>query len=98
MIGPVIDQYGRYRLLTFDHDPATRAPTVEVAHEALLREWPRLRSWLDESRDDVRMQRLLGAATQEWQDADRDPRLLLREARLDQFALWIEDTDVASDG
>ncbi len=62
VISPVVDRFGKYRLLTFDHDPATRAPTVEVAHEALLREWPRLRAWLDESRDDVRMQRLLGAA------------------------------------
>ncbi len=33
----LITEYGRYRLLTFDHDPVTRGPTVEVAHEALLR-------------------------------------------------------------
>ena len=55
----IIDTFGRARLLTFDHDPETREPTVEVAHEALLREWPRLRTWLDDSRDDVRLQRLL---------------------------------------
>ena len=42
----IIDTYGRYRLLTFDRDPATRSPTVEVAHEALLSEWGRLRQWL----------------------------------------------------
>ena len=46
----VIDAFGKARLLTFDNDPATRAPTVEVAHEALLREWPRLREWLNETR------------------------------------------------
>jgi hypothetical protein len=40
----VIDRYGDARLLTFDRDPATREPTVEVAHEALLRNWPRLRA------------------------------------------------------
>ncbi|MBZ0274779.1 MAG: serine/threonine-protein kinase PknK, partial [Anaerolineae bacterium] len=33
----VIDRFGQYRLLTFDNDPATRVPTVEVAHEALIR-------------------------------------------------------------
>ena len=27
------------------------AGTVEIAHEALLREWPRLRGWIDEDRD-----------------------------------------------
>ncbi|HBX70711.1 MAG TPA: hypothetical protein DEH25_15350, partial [Chloroflexi bacterium] len=92
---PVIEQYGRHRLLTFDHDPATRAPTVEVAHEALLREWPRLRAWLDESRSDIRMQRLLGAATQEWLAAEKTPGYLLRGARLDQFSLWLDDTNLA---
>ena len=35
--------FGAVRLLAFDRDPATREPTVEVAHEALIREWPRLR-------------------------------------------------------
>ena len=40
----VIDQWAQARLLTLDRDPRTRVPTVELAHEALLREWPRLRS------------------------------------------------------
>ena len=31
----LIDTYAIYRLLSLDHDPATRRPTVEVAHEAL---------------------------------------------------------------
>ncbi len=92
---PVIDRYGRYRLLTFDHDPATRAPTVEVAHEALLREWSRLRGWLDESRDDVRTQRLLAGAMGEWQENRKDLGFLLRGTRLDQFALWAEDSNIA---
>ncbi len=42
----VIDTFAAYRLLSLDHDPASRAPTIEVAHEALLREWERLRNWL----------------------------------------------------
>ena len=50
----VIDQFVRYRLLTFDRDPVTRGPTVEVAHEALLREWGRLPEWLEASRGDIR--------------------------------------------
>ena len=51
--------FGRARLLTFDHDPKSREPTIEVAHEALLKAWNRL-GWLaDESREDVRMQRTL---------------------------------------
>ena len=84
----VLDAYGRYRLLTFDHDPLTREPTVEVAHEALLRDWPRLRKWLDESRDDVRIQRRLAAATAEWLRGERSDDYLLRGSRLDLFVGW----------
>jgi WD40 repeat protein len=91
----LITEYGRYRLLTFDHDPTTREPTVEVAHEALLREWGRLRGWLVESRDDVRMQRLLTNEARAWQTADQDPSYLLRGARLTQFESWAETTSIA---
>ncbi|KPV52166.1 hypothetical protein SE17_17085, partial [Kouleothrix aurantiaca] len=65
-IDRVIDTYGQYRLLTLDVDPQTRAPTVEVAHEALIRTWARLRGWLDASREDVRQQRRLAGAATEW--------------------------------
>ena len=94
---PIAD-YGSARLLTFDNDPETREPTVEVAHEALLREWPRLRVWLDESRADVRTQRLLNHAAVEWQAAGQDASFLLRGSRLDQFAEWGEATDLALTG
>ena len=53
IMAQVIDLFGRHRLLTFDRDPVTRAPTVEVAHEALFREWGRLESWLDDYREDI---------------------------------------------
>ena len=95
---PVTDQYGRYRLITFDHDPSTRAPTVELAHEALLREWPRLRSWLDESRDDIRMQRLIAAAALEWEASGREASYLLRGSRLEQFDQWVQESDLALSG
>ena len=94
----VLDAFGRARLLTFDRDPATREPTVEVAHEALLREWERLRSWLDESRADLRLQRLLAAAAAEWLAASKDPGFLLRGARLTQLEDWASGTDLALTG
>jgi WD40 repeat protein/transcriptional regulator with XRE-family HTH domain len=95
VLDTVIDQCGRYRLLTFDHDPLTRGPTVEVAHEALLREWSRLRRWLENSRADVRMQRLLAAATAEWDRAERESSYLLRGTRLVQFEDWETESIVA---
>ncbi len=91
----VIDTYGQYRLLTFDRDPITRGPTVEVAHEALIRTWGRLRDWLDASRDDLRLQRRLAAAAIEWSHAGRDPSYLASGVRLEQFADWAASTQLA---
>ncbi|MDY7100727.1 MAG: BTAD domain-containing putative transcriptional regulator [Actinomycetota bacterium] len=84
----VIDAYGAARLLVFDRDPSTREPTVEVAHEALIREWPRLRGWLDDDRDGLRILRRLGDAAREWLTAERDPGELYRGARLVAAVEW----------
>lgn len=81
----VLDVFGKQRLLTFDNDPITREPTIEVAHEALIREWRRLRDWLDSAREDLRTHRRLYTATQEWVAAKRDRSFLATGARLDQF-------------
>jgi WD40 repeat protein/DNA-binding CsgD family transcriptional regulator/tRNA A-37 threonylcarbamoyl transferase component Bud32 len=91
----VLDLFGEYRLLTFDRDPATREPTVEVAHEALIQRWELLREWIDASRADIRQQRLLAAAVQEWQKAKQDPSYLLTGSRLTQFEAWAGQTSIA---
>jgi WD40 repeat protein/tRNA A-37 threonylcarbamoyl transferase component Bud32 len=91
----VIETFGKARLLSFDRDPATRGSTVEVAHEALLREWKRLHEWLDASRADVRLLRLLAAAAAEWVNARRDASFLLQGARLAQFEGWVAGTKLA---
>ena len=64
------------RLVTLGDDDA------EVAHEALIREWPRLRGWLEEDRDAIRAHRRLGDAAALWEAGGRDPSDLLRGARL----------------
>lgn len=81
----VIDVYGCYRLLTFDRDPVTRGPTVEIAHEALIRHWRQLGSWLDASRANLRVQRQLATAAREWVQSERDPSFLATGGRLVQF-------------
>ncbi len=95
LMDEIIDAYAGYRLLSLDHDPATRSPTVEVAHEAILREWERLRGWLHESREDIRLQRQLAAMTAEWLDAGRDASYLRRGSSLRQFEGWAVDTELA---
>jgi DNA-binding SARP family transcriptional activator/WD40 repeat protein len=61
---------------------------VEVAHEALLREWPRLRGWLEEDAEGHRLQLHLGAAAREWDAGGRDPEELYRGARLASALDW----------
>ena len=66
---------------------------VEVAHEALLREWPRLRGWLEEDAQGRRLHRHLRAAAREWQAGGRDPGELYRGARLASALDWATDHD-----
>ncbi|MGH2655195.1 MAG: BTAD domain-containing putative transcriptional regulator [Actinomycetota bacterium] len=91
----VIDTFGARRLLSFDRDPLTRGPTVEVAHEALLSEWSRLRVWIEGAREDVRMHRRLATSAREWEEAGRDPSYLVRGGHLDQFEAWAESSGLA---
>ncbi len=65
--------------------------TVEVAHEALIREWPRLRSWLEEDREGLRIHRHLTDAAGEWQRLGREPGELYRGARLAAAGEWAEE-------
>jgi hypothetical protein len=89
----VLERFGAARLLSFDRDPVSGAPTVEVAHEALLRAWPRLRSWIEGAREDLRLHRSMAVAA-EWEAADHDPDYLLAGARLTVVDTWSHDSEV----
>ena len=80
----VIETFGRHRLLSFDRDPDTREPTVEIAHEALLREWARLRGWIDDAREDLRQRARISTATGEWVRAERGTEYLISGIQLAQ--------------
>ena len=64
------------------------AGSIELAHEALLREWPRLRDWVAENREGLRIHRGLGSAAREWQALDRDEGALYRGTRLTEASEW----------
>ncbi len=71
------------RLVTTEQD------TAEVAHEALIRGWPRLRNWLEEDREGLRIHQDLGVAAQAWSGhLQRDPSGLYRGLRLEQAIDW----------
>jgi serine/threonine protein kinase/DNA-binding SARP family transcriptional activator/WD40 repeat protein len=90
----VLDIFGRERLLTFDVDSTTRDATVEVAHEALIREWPTLRAWVEARHDSLVLQRRFQNAFDEWQDSSRDPDNLLTGGKLRQYEEWASTEDV----
>lgn len=96
----LVDEFVKARLLTSDRDPATREPTVEVAHEALLRDWPRLRAWLDDDRADLRTLRQITTYTNGWNATGREHSELARGSRLDaaidiadRHPDWLNDTE-----
>jgi DNA-binding SARP family transcriptional activator/class 3 adenylate cyclase/WD40 repeat protein len=78
----VLDAFVDRRLLVAD------AESVEVAHEALLREWPRVRTWLEEDREGRRLHRQLTEATSGWASEGRDPAALYRGSRLVAAEEW----------
>jgi WD40 repeat protein len=72
----VLERLVRARLLTLDED------TVDLAHEALITGWPRLRAWVDADREQLRAHRRLTEAAAAWEALDRDPGALYRGTRL----------------
>ena len=90
-----IQEFGAWRLLSFDRDPRSGTPTIEVAHEALMREWGRFRRWIDSGREQVRLHRRLAVAAREWEQADREPSYLLRGSNLAQFELLAGESTIA---
>ena len=78
----LVDLLARRRLLTIDDG------AVEVAHEALLREWPRFADWLEEDREGIRLRAHLADAAASWEADGRDDGELYRGARLSATLDW----------
>ncbi|MDX2139576.1 MAG: protein kinase [Chloroflexota bacterium] len=95
VVESVLEKFGRYRLLTFDRDSVTREPTVEIAHEALIRHWARLRDWIDSNRVQLRLHQQLTLAAADWEQAGRDNGFLARGGRLATFET-LTDADVVT--
>ena len=79
----VADRFVAARLLVADHDVATREPVVEVAHEALLSSWPRLREWLESDRAWLAQLHHLATVSRAWHEAGCSDGELYRGARLE---------------
>ncbi|MFC6021488.1 helix-turn-helix domain-containing protein [Plantactinospora solaniradicis] len=84
----LLDRLAAARLVT------VQDRSVEIAHEALLSAWPRLREWLDEDRDGLRLHRQLTQAAATWVSLNRDAGALYRGLRLSLAMQWTNRTRV----
>lgn len=73
------------RLIVLDED------TAEIAHEALIRAWPRLQRWLSDGRSTLLVHRRLTAAAHTWTELDQDDGALYRGSQLITASAWAQD-------
>ena len=87
----VVTTYVEARLLTSDRGQ------VQIAHEALLTAWPRMREWLDADREGLRVHGRLTESARRWQDMDHDADLLYRGAALESADRWVDEAAIPPD-
>jgi len=83
----LMEQLVKARLVSIDGE------SVQIAHEALVRVWPRLRGWLDDDVDGQRLFRHLAGAADAWDAMGRPESELYRGARLARTLEWRERAD-----
>ncbi|NOX63632.1 MAG: hypothetical protein GXP42_17040 [Chloroflexi bacterium] len=85
----VVEKLADARLVVTDRTP-TGEETAEVAHEALIRNWKRLREWLEADRRFRLWHARLHAALEQWEISNRDSGALLRGAPLEEASAWLQ--------
>ena len=81
-----VPRFADRRLLVTGRDWTSGADVVEVAHEALLRAWPRLQRWVEARRDALLTVRVLQAETRRWIEKKRDPAFRWSHERVREAA------------
>jgi tRNA A-37 threonylcarbamoyl transferase component Bud32 len=88
MLRETADAFVAARLLTTNTIAGT--PTLEVSHEALIREWTRLAEWLGTNRNDILLQKAISQDAAEWIRHDRPADRLYRGTELTEAQAWAE--------
>ena len=86
LLQEVVDAFIKARLLTTNEIAGTT--TIEVSHEALIREWPRLAAWLREARDDIPLQQTISKDAAEWEQRNKPGDRLYRGSQLKEAQAW----------
>lgn len=86
----VVKQLADARLVVTGWDEQRKVETVEVVHEALIREWGRLREWIADNREFRMWQERLRGAMGQWEATGKDDGALLRGVPLAEAEEWRE--------
>jgi len=81
-----IDSFIAARLLTTNEVAGTT--TIEVSHEALIREWKRLAAWMHEARQDIPLQQAISEDVAEWERRGKPRDRLYRGSQLKEARVW----------
>ena len=76
------------RLLVTSQVVGGEEETIEVSHEALIRQWDRLKGWVEADRRFLAWQLRLSAAVKEWEGSKRSSDILLRGLPLTEAVEW----------
>ncbi|RCH64288.1 hypothetical protein DT019_33435 [Streptomyces sp. SDr-06] len=76
------------RLVVVTRRP-TGLDTAELAHQALVESWPRLRRWIERNRDFRGWQEELRRTLRAWQEQGEPPGLTLDRRRVDEARRWL---------
>jgi WD40 repeat protein len=78
------------RLVVTNCDRSIKIETVEIVHEALIRNWGRLRQWINTNREFRTWQERLKMTWQQWETTSFDKDALLRGASLVEAEEWLQ--------
>ena len=67
---------------------------IEVAHEALIKSWRKLQSWINEDREALRTHQRLREASEEWDKKGRDESYLFSGVRLAEMEARVKDSQL----
>jgi tetratricopeptide (TPR) repeat protein len=90
----VLQTFVTARLLVTKHEKGASAETIEVAHEALIRRWEKLREALGHDREFLLWRRRLDFRRREWEANQRHESLLLRGVPLEEARFWLNERGV----
>lgn len=86
LLRETLDAFIAARLLTATE--VGGSATLEVGHEAVIREWPRLSDWLHVAREDIHLQQMISEDTAEWERHGKPTDRLYRGSQLKEARAW----------